>query len=309
MSGTATITEGSRIKKRRDGQVEQNSITNIIDGSGTSPIGDSIPYYFEIVNKGTADEYVRCKKPLGSLYDVLSYAGESIPNIWDDLPVASATVLGGIKVGNNLTITDGVLSATGGVPSYPGAGIAVSTGSAWAASVTNNSSNWNTAYSWGNHASAGYLTAITKAMVEAVLTGTITSHNHSGVYDPAGTASSVMTTHQSSYNHANIANGQTAYSWGNHASYGYLTSITKAMVEAVLTGTITSHNHSGVYDPVGTASSVITTHQTTYNHSNYNTAYSHSQNNNQAHSDYLKNDASDYMNGTLTCAGDVIAYG
>jgi hypothetical protein len=35
---------------------------------------------------------------------------------------------------------------------YPGAGIPVSTGSAWGASITNNSSNWNTAFGWGNHA-------------------------------------------------------------------------------------------------------------------------------------------------------------
>jgi hypothetical protein len=41
---------------------------------------------------------------------------------------------------------------------YPGAGIAVSTGTAWGTSLTDNSSNWNTAYSWGNHASAGYAT-------------------------------------------------------------------------------------------------------------------------------------------------------
>jgi hypothetical protein len=34
---------------------------------------------------------------------------------------------------------------------YPGAGIPVSTGSAWTTSITNNSANWNTAYGWGNH--------------------------------------------------------------------------------------------------------------------------------------------------------------
>lgn len=39
---------------------------------------------------------------------------------------------------------------------YPSAGIALSTGSAWGTSITNNSANWNTAYGWGNHASAGY---------------------------------------------------------------------------------------------------------------------------------------------------------
>lgn len=40
----------------------------------------------------------------------------------------------------------------GGGITYPGAGIPLSTGSSWGTSITNNSSNWNTAYGWGNHA-------------------------------------------------------------------------------------------------------------------------------------------------------------
>ncbi|OPZ43760.1 MAG: hypothetical protein BWY95_02171 [Bacteroidetes bacterium ADurb.BinA104] len=47
--------------------------------------------------------------------------------------------------------------------------------------VAANGANANTAFGWGNHALAGYLTAITKAMVEAVLTGTITSHSHPSI--------------------------------------------------------------------------------------------------------------------------------
>ena len=39
---------------------------------------------------------------------------------------------------------------------YPSAGIALSTGTAWETSITNNSANWNTAFGWGNHAIAGY---------------------------------------------------------------------------------------------------------------------------------------------------------
>jgi hypothetical protein len=39
---------------------------------------------------------------------------------------------------------------------YPELGIPISTGSAWGTSLTNNSSDWNTAYGWGNHATAGY---------------------------------------------------------------------------------------------------------------------------------------------------------
>lgn len=40
-------------------------------------------------------------------------------------------------------------------------------------------SNAATAYGWGDHSKAGYITGITKAMVEGVLTGNITSHIHS----------------------------------------------------------------------------------------------------------------------------------
>ena len=40
------------------------------------------------------------------------------------------------------------------------------------------------------------------------------------------------------------ANGQTAFGWGDHSKAGYITGITKAMVEGVLTGNITSHTHS-----------------------------------------------------------------
>jgi hypothetical protein len=50
---------------------------------------------------------------------------------------------------------------------YPTAGIALSTGSAWAGSIANNSANWNTAYGWGNHASAGYA-----PLASPVFTGT-----------------------------------------------------------------------------------------------------------------------------------------
>jgi hypothetical protein len=69
---------------------------------------------------------------------------------------------------------------------YPGAGIPLSTGSAWGTSITNNSTNWNsaytwtstnganavTAYGWGNHASAGYVPN-TRTVNSHALTGNI----------------------------------------------------------------------------------------------------------------------------------------
>ena len=55
------------------------------------------------------------------------------------------------KVGANYTVATvsgigSVGSAQGGNPIYPEAGIALSTGTTWASSITNNSSNWNTAF-------------------------------------------------------------------------------------------------------------------------------------------------------------------
>ena len=63
--------------------------------------------------------------------------------------------------------------------------------------TTTEKSNWNTAYSWGNHASAGYLTSYTET-------------------DPVFSASAA-----SGITSTNITNWNTAYSWGNHASAGY----------------------------------------------------------------------------------------
>jgi len=62
-----------------------------------------------------------------------------------------------------------------------------------------NNANWDTAYGWGNHASAGYLTSFTET-------------------DPVFSASAA-----SGISSTNITNWNTAYGWGNHASAGYLT--------------------------------------------------------------------------------------
>jgi hypothetical protein len=54
------------------------------------------------------------------------------------------------KVGENYTLVTvsgiGSVSSGQGNPIYPEAGIALSTGTTWTTSITNNSSNWNTAY-------------------------------------------------------------------------------------------------------------------------------------------------------------------
>lgn len=79
---------------------------------------------------------------------------------------------------------------------YPSAGIALSSGTGWGTSIVNNSANWDTAYGWGNHASAGYLTSFTET------DPTVPSH-----------VKAITTT--------KIANWDTAYGWNNHAVAGY----------------------------------------------------------------------------------------
>ena len=117
--------------------------------------------------------------------------------------------------------------------------------SAAAGITSGNISNWNTAYGWGNHASAGYLTSATAASTYQPLDGDLTAI--AGLAGTSGllkkTAANTWTLDTSSYltsytetdpvfvasaaygiTATNISNWNTAYSWGNHASAGYLTS-------------------------------------------------------------------------------------
>lgn len=93
------------------------------------------------------------------------------------------------------------ISGYGITDAYPGAGIAVSTGSAWGTSITDNSTSWNIAYSWGNHAGLYSLS----------------THAHSGVYEVPLTFSTGLTRTGNT-----ITNNVTQY--------------TDAMVDARITG-------------------------------------------------------------------------
>jgi hypothetical protein len=108
----------------------------------------------ETINVQITEERITATFPGGPVYISPAYV----------LPIATASILGGVKVGTRLTIdpVTGVLSAdVQSTMSYPGAGIAISTGAAWGSSITDNSGNWDSAYGWGDHASVGYLTSVT----------------------------------------------------------------------------------------------------------------------------------------------------
>ena len=114
--------------------------------------------------------------------------------------------------------------------------------SAAAAITTTELSNWNAAYGWGNHATAGYLTsvgnlstiddvAITSVQNDQLLRYNSTTQewvNFTPSYltsytetDPVFSSSPA-----GGITNANITNWNTAFGWGNHSAAGYLTTIT-----------------------------------------------------------------------------------
>jgi hypothetical protein len=133
-----------------------------------------------------------------------------------------------------------------------------------AGNLTNNSSNWDTAYGWGNHASAGYLTTSAAASTYVKNYSHHTSTNadfniarSSGLYtlDYGGQSNLNRRGHNANaeewydwvrlwdtndFSDTNVSNWDTAYSWGNHASVGYLTTET-------YTGHENTSNLNGVY--------------------------------------------------------------
>jgi len=119
-----------------------------------------------------------------------SHYGSAVDEIdWEQLADLKTYIDSQISGENHWDLNSGNIL----VPYVTGADVVLGTGEITAANL--NITNWDTAYSWGNHA---------------------------GLYDLLGTASSLIGTHQSTYNHDNY---NTAYSWGNHASVGYLTAV------------------------------------------------------------------------------------
>lgn len=99
-----------------------------------------------------------------------------------------------------------------------------------AATITStDTTNWDTAYAWGNHATQGYLTSET-SHADVLVDGDFTSNGLLSRTGP-GVYTSVLD---------NSNDWNTAYGWGNHASQGYLTSL----------GSITGHTDVTISTPL-----------------------------------------------------------
>jgi hypothetical protein len=127
---------------------------------------------------------------------------------------------------------------------------------------TDNSANWNTAYNWGNHASAGYLTSLP-------------SHNHNTLYDAIGSAATVNTrideeiiplinTFQPAGTYNTIIGTDSDINTSGatiidniYVTDGVITSMgTRTLTPADIGAATSSHNHNTLYDALGAADAV-----------------------------------------------------
>jgi hypothetical protein len=170
--------------------------------------------------------------------------------------------------------------------------------------VTDNSSDWNTAFGWGDHSTKGYLKTETDPVFNASASKTITTsdktnwnnafgwgdHSLQGYLktetDPvftASTANTITLTDKTNWN--------SAFGWGNHASAGYLTSqITHS--DVLVDGDFTSNGimkrtASGVY-------AILTDNST-----DWNTAFGWG---NHSLQGYLKNETDPVFNASASKA-------
>jgi hypothetical protein len=186
---------------------------------------------------------------------------ESSTNLWKNKTIATAlgyTPYNATNPNNYIALTALSSSATG--LTYTNTTGVFSLTSGYVIPTTTEQSNWNTAYGWGNHASAGYLTtssaASTYQPLDADLTAIAGLSGTSGFLkktaantwsldtntyltsftetDPIYVASSWYTTTN------NASNWDTAYGWGNHASAGYLTTSTAASTYQPLDADLTA---------------------------------------------------------------------
>jgi hypothetical protein len=117
--------------------------------------------------------------------------------------------------------------------------LAVTFSAGYSIPTTTKQGNWDTAYGWGNHASAGYLTSETYTGTVTSVAATVpTGFTVSGTpVTSSGTLAISFDTGYSLPTTANQTNWSTAYGWGNHASAGYLTSAS-SLDASKLSGTI-----------------------------------------------------------------------
>ena len=148
---------------------------------------------------------------IGGLIGTAGLLRKTAANTWtlDTTAYGTGTVTSvGLAVPTGFSVSGSPVTGSGDLTLNFAAGYALPT--------TAKQANWDTAFGWGNHATAGYLTTFTES-------------------DPVFGASPAagITTQK-------ITNWDTAFGWGNHASAGYLLSSTAATTYQPLDADLTA---------------------------------------------------------------------
>lgn len=190
--GSAATTASSAYATAAQGALADSAVQPTDIGTAAA---EDVEYFATAAQGALADSAIQAG-------DLATVATTGSYNDLTDLPTAGTGTVTSVA----MTVPTGL--AISGSPVTTTGTLAVTLTSGYAIPTTAKQTEWDTAYGWGNHASAGYLTSYTET-------------------DPVYVASSWYTTTN------NATNWNTAYGWGNHASAGYLTTET-------YTGTVTS---------------------------------------------------------------------
>ena len=243
-------------------------------GEGGSPI--DISAWFELVDEGLSTEYLRVKKTLCGDGEIQAFtdSGDLPPTIWESLPIATASSVGGFKLWETqFTIVDGVLKIKDSVVAP--------------ASHTHDD----------RYYTETELTASLGAKADLV-GGVVPSSQLPSYVDDV-------------LEYANLA--------------GFPATGEPGKIYVTLDTNRTYRWSGSAYVEISTSLALGETSSTAYRGDRGKTAYDHSQithnaafvgaepananiqnhisNNNQAHTDYLKNNADDTTSGSLTAAG------
>jgi hypothetical protein len=221
--GTAATTDASAYATAAQGAKADTAIQSA-DLATVATTGD----YDDLSNKPTVPTN------LDSLTDVIITSATNGQGLqfngtnWVNSNAGSGTVTSvDMSVPTGLTVSGNPVTTSGT--------LAVTYATGYAIPTTVKQTNWDTAYGWGNHASAGYLTSETYTGTVTSVAATVpTGFAISG--SPITSSGTLALTFAAGYalpTTAKQTNWDTAYGWGNHASAGYLTSET-------YTGTVTS---------------------------------------------------------------------
>jgi hypothetical protein len=124
----------------------------------------------------------------------------------------------------------------------PGITSNVSTLQSSVTAIEANTSNWNTAYSWGDHSTEGYLTAETDPFFTAWDKSTGISITESQISDlqtylTAETDPVFLASNAAGILGTDITNWNTAHGWGDHSAAGY--ALTSSLANVATTGSYT----------------------------------------------------------------------